>query len=104
MWSKPVYNDRLSNYLFFIDTEGSQSVSRDVENDTKIFVMTTLLSSYLMYNSVGSIDEKSINELNVVTKLSANIFAEDNLRIRDNEDILFRYMPKFLWVLRDFVL
>jgi hypothetical protein len=75
MWSKPVYNNRLSNYLFFIDTEGSQSVTKGVENDTKIFVLTTLLSSYLMYNSVGSIDEKSINELNVVTKLSANIFA-----------------------------
>jgi hypothetical protein len=61
MWSKPVYNDRLSNYLFFVDTEGSQSVSKSVENDTKIFVLVTLLASYFMYNSVGSIDEKSIN-------------------------------------------
>jgi hypothetical protein len=38
-------------------------------------VLATLISSYFMYNSVGSIDEKSINELNVVTKLSMNILA-----------------------------
>lgn len=61
MWSKPVYNDKLNNYLFFIDTEGSQSLSKDAENDTKIFVLTILISSYFIYNSVGSIDEKSIN-------------------------------------------
>lgn len=61
MWSKPVYNDRLNNYLFFIDTEGSQSLTKNIENDTKIFVLATLISSFLMFNTVGSIDEKSIN-------------------------------------------
>jgi prephenate dehydratase len=56
MWSKPVYNERLGNYLFFIDTEGSQSLTKDIENDTKVFVLATLISSYFMFNSVGSID------------------------------------------------
>lgn len=84
MWSKPVYNDRLNNYLFFIDTEGSQSLTKNVENDTKIFVLATLISSFLMFNTVGSIDEKSINELNVVTKLSLNILTEQNVSTREN--------------------
>jgi hypothetical protein len=33
-----------------------------------------------------------------------NILAEENIRVRDNEELLYRYMPKFLWILRDFTL
>jgi hypothetical protein len=49
-------------YLFFgyffseIDTEGTDSLTKDVGNDTKIFTLAVLLSSYFIYNSVGSID------------------------------------------------
>lgn len=49
-------------YLFFgyffnkIDTEGTDSLTKDVENDTKIFTLAVLLSSYFIYNSIGSID------------------------------------------------
>ena len=75
MWSQPFYNERQGNYIFFLDTEGSQSLTKDVENDTKIFVLASLISSYFIYNSVGSIDEKSTSELSMVTKLSMNILA-----------------------------
>jgi len=33
-----------------------------------------------------------------------NILADENIKTRENEDILFRFMPKFLWILRDFTL
>lgn len=84
MWSRPFYNERQGNYIFFLDTEGSQSLTKDVDNDTKIFILAALISSYFIYNSVGSIDEKSISELNVVTKLSMNVLAEENVTSRDN--------------------
>jgi hypothetical protein len=36
----------------------------------KIFLMAVLLSSYLIYNSVGSIDEKAIENLSLVINLA----------------------------------
>jgi hypothetical protein len=36
----------------------------------KIFLMAVLLSSYLIYNSVGSIDEKAIESLSLVISLA----------------------------------
>ena len=36
---------------------------KDNDNDTKIFTLAVLISSFFMYNSVGSIDERSISEL-----------------------------------------
>ena len=49
--------------MFFVDTEGSDSLEKDYDNDTKIFMMALLLSSYFIYNSVGSIDERALSEL-----------------------------------------
>ena len=86
------------------DTEGTASLNRDANLDAKIFTLATLISSYLIYNSVGSIDEKSINELNMVTQLSRNVMMEENVDLRNNEESLYRFMPKFCWLLRDFLL
>ena len=111
MWSKPIYNEQHGNYIFFLgrfdfmeDSEGSASLNRDANVDSKIFTLATLISSYLIFNSVGAIDEKSINELNMVTQLSKNVILEDNADLRNNEENLYRFMPKFLWLLRDFIL
>ena len=60
--------------------------------------MAVLISSYLIYNSVGNIDERSINELEMVTALSKQIQTGD-------EGVELSYhMPKFMWLLRDFML
>jgi hypothetical protein len=104
MWSKPVFNETQENYIFFLDSEGSASLNRDNNNDVKVFTLANLIASYLIFNSVGAIDEKSIGELNVVTQLSKNIILEEHSDLRNNEENLYRYMPKFLWVIRDFTL
>ena len=58
------------------------------------------MSSYFIFNSVGSIDEQSLSQLAVTTTLSKNILVSDV----DNENQLMYYTPKFLWTLRDFIL
>lgn len=73
MWSKPLYNETHDCYLFFLDTEGSDSTNRNQDHDAKVFSLAILISSYFIYNSVGAIDETSINQLNLVTSLSKNI-------------------------------
>lgn len=41
--------------------------------NNKILLFALLLSSYFIYNSVGSIDEKSLNNLNVITNLAKEL-------------------------------
>jgi hypothetical protein len=58
-----------------------------------------LLSSFFIYNSVGSIDENSLNSLNVIINLAKEIQAKTG---EDADGNL--YFPSFLWVVRDFSL
>lgn len=101
MWSTPIYNEKENVHIFFLDTEGAQSVEKSATHDAKIFALSLLMSSYFIYNSVGAIDENSINDLSLTTQLSRNIAvsSEDN-----SQHTLSYYTPKFLWVLRDFTL
>lgn len=71
IWSKPIYNDKDNVNIFFMDTEGLDSVSSHSNStiDHKLFALSVLLSSYFIYNSVGSIEENSINSLALITKL-----------------------------------
>jgi len=43
-----------------IDTEGIGSTQQKDGNDTKVFLLALLLSSYFLYNSVGNIDEGAL--------------------------------------------
>lgn len=60
MWSEPEFNHVHNNYIFYLDTEGTDSLEKDIENDTKIFTLSLLIASYFIYNSIGSIDERSL--------------------------------------------
>jgi hypothetical protein len=104
MWSQPEYNYATNSFVFYLDTEGTDSFSKNVQNDTKIFTLAVLISSYFIYNSVGSIDERSLSELEMITALSKQIKTDEKLNDRDNQENLYRFMPKFLWLLRDFTL
>lgn len=78
MWSDPFRNEKYHNLIFFLDTEGTDSLVKDPDNDAKIFTLAVLMSSYFIYNSVGSIDERSIAELEMVTALSKKIRTSGN--------------------------
>jgi hypothetical protein len=56
------------------------------------------LSSYFIYNSVGSIDENAINTLNLIINLAKEIQTKSN-SVDDQSQF-----PSFLWVVRDFTL
>src|ERR1700744_5500448 len=94
MWSEPI--DSLSKndeQVLLIDTEGLGSLEEDANHDAKIFALALLISSLLIYNSVGSIDDEAIQRLGLVIKLSKYIDLEE-----------IPSTPKLLWLLRDFTL
>jgi hypothetical protein len=52
--------------VLLIDSEGIGAFDEDDNHDTKIFLMALLLSSYFIYNSMGTIDENAINNLSLI--------------------------------------
>jgi hypothetical protein len=43
-----------------VDTEGIGGLDEDNNHDMRIFTLAILLSSYFLYNSMGSIDENAL--------------------------------------------
>lgn len=89
--------------LLILDSEGLGAFDEDANHDTRIFMLAVLLSSFFIYNSVGSIDENALNNISLIINLTKNL----QIRASDSEidvEELSNYFPSFLWVLRDFSL
>ena len=56
-----------------VDTEGLGAFDEDENHDAKIFLLALLLSSLLIYNSLGAIDETALNSLSLVINLSKKL-------------------------------
>ena len=59
--------------MIVIDTEGLGAFDEDQNHDAKIFLLALLLSSLIIYNSVGTIDETALNNLSLVVNLSKKV-------------------------------
>ncbi len=93
--------------VVFMDSEGLGSTEQDPQHDATLFSLAVLLCSMLVYNSVGAIDEDSLQQLSFVAQLTKRI------RVRAaggggggeaGADEWAAFMPTFTWVLRDFSL
>ena len=60
MWSRPLLEATTGTCVFFLDSEGANSLEKDAQHDAKIFALSILLSSLFMFNTVGCIDERAI--------------------------------------------
>ena len=110
MWNKPLLctrEDGTAVQLLLIDTEGLGSLDADRDHDAKIFSLALLLSSFFIYNSVGSIDESALNELSLVVELTKHIKTkseEEGVGEQETGENFADYFPSLLWVVRDFTL
>ncbi len=64
--------------MIVVDTEGLGAFDEDENHDSKIFLLALLLSSLLIYNSVGTIDENALNSLSLVINLAKKIQLKKN--------------------------
>ena len=90
--------------LLVIDSEGIGALDESAEHDARIFSLAILLSSCFIYNSVGSIDENSLQNLNLVVNITKNIHLKSKGNEEVDADEYSQYFPSFLWVVRDFAL
>jgi hypothetical protein len=89
--------------VILIDTEGFGGLDENSNHDTRIFLFSLLLSSFFIYNSVGSIDENALQNLSLIVNLAKEIQVKSRGTDSDPEEIA-QYFPAFLWVVRDFAL
>lgn len=102
VWAKPLvgYTENGTKInILVVDSEGIGGLDEDGDHDMRIFSLALLLSSFFVYNSMGSIDENALSNLSFVTNISQHIRAKNN-----SEENLIEHMPKFVWVVRDFSL
>lgn len=85
--------------IIVLDCEGLGSVDGDPAYDARLFTISMLLSSLIVYNSIGSIDEVAIEGIEFMCQLAKEIKAEDS-----KGRYLAELFPKFVWLLRDFSL
>ncbi|XP_030853992.1 guanylate-binding protein 2 [Strongylocentrotus purpuratus] len=109
MWGKPTRMTLSSGQdvaVIFLDTEGFAANNVSETYDAKVFAVSALLSSYLIYNSVKVIDQADLDYLELLARrtqlfalrsqLSRAKWAQDF-----NHDLLS--FPPLLWVVQDFV-
>ncbi|XP_077192885.1 guanylate-binding protein 3-like [Paroedura picta] len=108
MWCVP-YPGRPDQTLVLLDTEGLGDVEKgDSRNDSWIFALAVLLSSTLVYNSIGTIDQHAMDQLHYVTELTERIKSkssptENSGALEDSAEYV-RFFPTFIWAVRDFSL
>ncbi|XP_066511736.1 guanylate-binding protein 1-like [Hoplias malabaricus] len=104
MWCVP-HPSKPGHTLVLLDTEGLGDVDKgDEKHDTWIFCLAVLLSSTLVYNSLGVIDNHALEKLHYVTELTENIRVKAHGSDEDDAAEFMRVFPTFIWAVRDFTL
>jgi len=104
VWGRPIPIPG-NKKLIILDSEGLGSVEKDRTGniDMKIFTLSVLLSSCLIYNTKHAISEDKIEELSNAANLSKRINISKDKKKNLQVD-LSDFFPDLIWVLRDFSL
>uniref|UniRef100_A0A8C2FIH0 GB1/RHD3-type G domain-containing protein n=1 Tax=Cyprinus carpio TaxID=7962 RepID=A0A8C2FIH0_CYPCA len=104
MWCVP-HPNKAGTTLVLLDTEGLGDVDKgDSKHDSNIFCLAVLLSSTLVYNSRGTIDNRAVEELQYVTELTECIKVKSSNNDADDSGEFVKFFPSFIWAVRDFTL
>lgn len=90
--------------VLIVDSEGLGALDEDSNHDVRIFSLAILLSSYFIYNSMGSIDENALQSLSLVVNLTKHIQIKASGMHDVDPEEYSKYFPSFMWVVRDFAL
>ncbi|XP_028409815.1 guanylate-binding protein 6-like [Dendronephthya gigantea] len=88
--------------VLLVDTEGIDSASAEKKNDISLLVLTILLSSYFIFNTLSVPRQSQLEELQCFVQLVTGLRVS-----REGEDDYRKFstvFPDFLWLLRDVTL
>lgn len=102
-----IEDSSFNGWLLFLDTEGFAANNVSENYDAKIFAVSTLLSSQLLYNSVKIIDQSDVDYLELLARrtqlfaLKAHMSPKKNWTSDFSTQLL--QFPSLIWVIQDFV-
>ena len=88
--------------IVLLDTEGTECVGSSQAVVMNLLAVTTLLSSYLIYNSKRVPEQADLDKIRCTAHLSTSLLIQKEGCRR--VDIMKRFFPHFLWLLRDVML
>lgn len=90
--------------VVILDTEGLGAATATQEHDARIFALSVLLCSVLVFNSKDAITEDAIRMLSFVTKLSSHIQMDAAVHsdAATAHTSATGFLPSFVWLIRDF--
>ena len=83
----------------FLDTEGIDAIGASETMAMSFLALTTLLSSYLIYNSKKVPQKVDLDKMRCFSQLSISLLAQRGCTI--SSEAMHKFMPHFLWLLRD---
>ena len=110
VWSEPIKAtgaDGKPLSLLVMDSEGLGGLNSDQDADTRLLSLAVLLSSVLIYNSVGVVDEHALSGLSLLVKMTNHMRVEegkDGGAEQETGERFSEVFPSLLWVVRDFAL
>ncbi|XP_060581771.1 guanylate-binding protein 1-like [Ruditapes philippinarum] len=88
--------------LVLLDTEGIDDPDKiEVEDDKNVFILATLLSNTLVYNTKGNLDRTTIDKFKFLNKIKTSIEVNGS---EEDDSILDFFFPNFVLTLRDITL
>lgn len=100
VWGTPLELDinGVKTSVFYLDTEGFESIGKSNVYDDRIFALATVLSSVIIYNLPETIREADISRLSFAVELAEEFYG----RVK-GQDVAFE-PAKLLWLIqRDFL-
>ncbi|XP_022758314.1 atlastin-3-like isoform X3 [Durio zibethinus] len=100
VWGTPLELDidGVRTSVFYLDTEGFESIGKSNVYDDRIFALATVMSSVLIYNLPETIREADISRLSFAVELAEEFYG----RVK-GQDVAFE-PAKLLWLIqRDFL-
>ena len=101
-WSSPLEKENSKEKILFFDSVGLNNESTDniiQQRFSKLLALMIVISSLFIYNTVGDINSRSLNALQLIVQLTDSINIEGKI---DKDDFISELCPKFIWTLRDF--
>ncbi|XWS31502.1 hypothetical protein CRYUN_Cryun23aG0081700 [Craigia yunnanensis] len=108
VWGTPLELDidGVRTSVFYLDTEGFESVGKSNVYDDRIFALATVMSSVLIYNLPETIREADISRLSFAVELAEEFYGRFTLLLYTElkgQDVAFE-PAKLLWLIqRDFL-
>ncbi|GAM25245.1 hypothetical protein SAMD00019534_084200, partial [Acytostelium subglobosum LB1] len=101
VWPTVVTYEGKRHPILLIDTEGFYSSNVSEAYDAKIFAITTLLSSHLIYNSVKIIDQSALEYLELLARRTQLFALKSQLKTDSPLNDILKF-PSLTWVVQDF--